>query len=67
MESICQLYQYKKGSIDKQEFSASEFVEHFSLDDLPKDKISWINFYIQDDLEPIEAFCKKFNYDVLVY
>ena len=65
--SFGQIYTYDAALCTKEKFKTAQFVESFSLDALPKDKITWINFYMYDDLAPIEAFCKKAKLDSLVF
>ncbi|HNS41227.1 MAG TPA: magnesium/cobalt transporter CorA [Taishania sp.] len=65
--SFGQIYTYNAAACTKEKFKTAQFVESFSLDALPKDKITWINFYMYDDLAPIEAFCKKAKLDSLVF
>lgn len=66
-QSFGQIYQYNGKEISKTKFDTREFIKEFSFDDLPEDKITWINFYIMDDYAPIKEFCKKRGYDTLVY
>lgn len=66
-ESFGQIYQYNGKDISTTKFDTRTFINEFSFDSLPEDKITWINFYIMDDYAPIKEFCKKRGYDVLVY
>ncbi|MCO5258794.1 MAG: magnesium/cobalt transporter CorA [Crocinitomicaceae bacterium] len=66
-QSFGHIYHFNTDEISKKKFISSEFVSDFSFSDLPEDKITWINFYIMDDFNPIKDFCKKAKYDALVY
>lgn len=67
MQSHGQIYQYNGAEINKEKFNTRPFVDGFSLRSLPKGKITWVNFYLLNDTDPIEAFCKHLNYDRLVF
>lgn len=62
-----QIYQYNGTELTKEKFNTETFVQEFSFESLPTDKITWINFYVMDDLTSIETFCKNENYDALVF
>lgn len=62
-----QMYQYNGAELTKEKFNTQPFIEEFSLGSLPQDKTTWVNFYIMEDVVPIETFCKKQNYDRLVF
>lgn len=61
------IYQYNGEELMKEKFDAETFVEAFSMQSLPKDKTTWVNFYIMDDFPVIENFCKNENYNILVF
>src|SRR5690606_2315910 len=61
-----QIFQYNGTEFSKEKFNTAELVSSFQLDKLPKDKITWINVYINDEFESVEQFCLKQNYDTLV-
>lgn len=67
VQSHGHFYRFSKEELTKEKFNTEPFVEGFSADLLSDDKTSWINFYIMDDLPVIEKFCKKENYNALVF
>lgn len=66
-QSFGQIYQYNGKEISKTKFDTREFINEFSFDSLPEDKVTWINFYVMDDFAPIHDFCKQQKYDALIY
>ncbi len=62
-----QIYQYNGTELTKEKFNTEAFINDFSFQNLPQDQTTWVNFYVLDDLASIETFCKKENYDALVF
>lgn len=62
-----QIYQYNGTELTKEKFNTEAFINDFSFRNLPQDQTTWVNFYVLDDLASIETFCKKENYDALVF
>lgn len=62
-----QIYQYNGTELTKEKFNTEAFINEFSFQNLPQDQTTWVNFYVLDDLASIETFCKKENYDALVF
>lgn len=62
-----QIYQYNGTELTKEKFNTEAFINEFSFQNLPQDQTTWVNFYVLDDLTSIETFCKKENYDALVF
>ncbi len=60
-------YRFNKEELVKEKFSTESFIETFSIQSIPEDKTAWVNFYVMDDLPVIEKFCKKENYNSLVF
>lgn len=61
------IYQYNGEELEKEKFNAEAFVEMFSVQSIPQGKTTWVNFYIMNDFPVIETFCKKENYNILVF
>ena len=62
-----QIYQYNGTELTKEKFNTETFINEFSFQNLPQDQTTWVNFYVLDDLASVETFCKKENYDALVF
>lgn len=60
-------YEFNKEELTKEKFNTKDFIDSFSINNLPEDKTTWVNFYTLDDIESIEHFCKKENYNTLVF
>lgn len=61
-----QIYQYNGTELTKEKFNTETFLHQFSLQSLPKDKMTWVNFYVLDDFNTVEEFCTHEHFDRLV-
>lgn len=60
------IIQFDSSELSKVKFSTQEFVRSVATNTFPEEKITWLNFYVLDDFDPIEEFCRKEDLDRLV-
>lgn len=61
-----QVYQHDSHHFECLQYEVKDIVEQDFVKNLPKDKVTWLNFHSIDDHKSIEAFCKLQHFDTLV-